>query len=104
MKLKLVLLRLLNWLLNTKLVRKIKIIISYLHCMYADWLADQNGHWYKVFCVGWKFRILNMKEIDNRKLNDIRYAKRVLRIKHAKIHAQKDFEKYCIHTARPKDN
>ena len=97
MKLKLLFYRFRNW-----ITKPIYIFVSYLHCRYADYLADQNGHWYHVFRIGWKFRILTVKDIDDCKRNDIRYAKRVLRIPNAKIHSSLDFQKHCIYTAKQK--
>lgn len=96
MKIKLLIFKLKNWILKTTLD-----LITWCKKRYADYLAGQSGHWYYVFRIGWKFRILNVKEVDFRKLTDIKYAKRKLKIKHAKIHSTYDFRKHCIYTARP---
>jgi hypothetical protein len=78
--------------------------ISWLHIQYANYLAESNGHWYHVFRIKWTFKILNVKEIDNRKIEGMRWAKRALRIKNATMHHTIDYAKYCIHIARPKKN
>ncbi len=79
-------------------------VLSWLHCRYADYLAETNRHYYHVFRIKWTFKILNVKEIDHRKKEGMRYYKRKLRNRFAKMTYTIDYEKHCIYVARPKTN
>lgn len=76
--------------------------LSWMHCRYSDYLAEINNHWYHVFRIGWRFKILNVKEIDSRKIEGLRWAQKSMGIKNATMHHTIDYSKHCIYIARPK--